>query len=374
MNITLRRLEKRFDLQTYIEQYEFKMVGENAVMHCPQCEKDDKLYVLMKEKQDRNGETVPRGTWICYYCNDTDGGGAGRTCLSLIEWLEDVEFIEAAKRLAEGGSSQDADFIGAMEKALAAFDDDEDKDEAPPPTVHLPREFIRIDERKYPPYLAERGISVERAMRFRLGYCKSGYYENRLIAPVYFERKLVGFQARYMKKKPPMCTHKDGELPCFYCGGEDEHVRLKKTKHAKGAKMSHVLYNWDEARSVRRLVLVESPWAVIKIGRCGAGTFGKNMSSAQLELVMKSDAEEVVIMWDRDEDHAPGKGGYDKSVKIAEQLSQFVRVRAVRMPDARDPDEHTMRSIKKLIAKTKVLDANAAWAEKVARRMSWLED
>jgi len=373
MNLNLRRLEKRFDLQTYIEQYDFKMVGENAVMHCPQCERDDKLYVLMQDKRDERGETKPRGTWICYYCNDQEeGGGAGRTCLSLIEWLEDVEWLDAVRRLAEGGTSADADFIGAMEKTLAELDDDEDKDEAPVPTIQLPREFIRIDERRYPPYVAERGISVDRAMRFRLGYCKSGYYENRLIAPVYFEQRLVGFQARYMKKKPPVCTAH--ELPCSICGGDDEHKRLKKTKHAKGAKMSRVLYNYDEAREANRLVLVESPWAVIKLGRCAAGTFGKNLSASQLELVMKSDAKEVVIIWDRDADHAPGKGGYDKSVALAERLAQFVRVRAVKLGAKVDIDDLSTREIGELIARTKALDVNAAWAEKVARRVGWIED
>lgn len=375
MNLNLTRLEKRFDLQTYIEQYDGRMVGENFVMHCPQCEKDEKLYVLMHDKQHHNGDTVPRGTWICYYCNDNDeGGGAGRTCLSLIEWLEDVEFVDAAKRLAEGGTSADADFIGAIEKTLAELDqgEKEDADEAPPPKVLLPREFIRIDERKYPSYVAERGISLERAMRFRLGYCKSGYYENRLIAPVYFDRNLVGFQARYMKKKPPMCSLHD--LPCKECGGVEKHKRIKKTKHAAGAKMSSVLYNWDEAREAKRLVLVESPWAVIKLGRCGAGTFGKNLSSAQLELVMKSDASEVVIIWDRDIDHAPGKGGYDKSVVLAERLSQFVRVRAVKLPPKVDIDDLAVREVGEQIERTKAMDVNAAWAEKLKRRVGWIED
>jgi len=361
MNLNLRRLEKRFDLQTYIEQYDFKMVGDNAVLHCPQCEKDEKLYVLMKEKRDQNGDLVQRGTWICYFCNDTEeGGGAGRTCLSLIEWLEDLDFVDAARRLAEGGTSSDADFVGAIEKMMATLDEDDTEVATPIPTIQLPREFVRIDERHYPAYVAERGISVERAMRFRLGYCARGYYENRLIAPVYFEKRCVGFQARYMKKKPPI-DPTTGE-------------RIKKTKHAKGAKMSRVLYNWDEACNAKRLILVESPWATIKIGRSGAGTFGKSLSSAQLELVLKSDAEEIVIMWDRDEDHAPGKGGYDKSVALCERLSQFTRCRAVRMPDKRDPDEHTLKSIRKLIAGTRVLDVNAAWAAKLARRVSWIED
>jgi hypothetical protein len=373
MNLKLRRLEKRFDLQSYIDQFDFKMVGDNAVMDCPQCGREQKLYVLMQEKRDRDGEIVPRGTWICYYCNDTEGGGAGRTCLSLIEFLEDLEFIEAARRLADGGSSSDADFVGAIEKMIAALDEEDSDVEAnePPPTIELPREFIRIREHRYPGYVAERGISLDRAMRFGLGYCTTGYYANRLIAPVHFERRCVGFQARYMKKKPPRCKEK--KLPCSECDGTTRHKRLKKTKHAKGAKMSRVIYNWDDARQAKRLILVESPWAVIKIGRSGGGTFGKNLSASQFELILKCEADEVVIMWDRDEDHSPGKGGYDKSVRVAEQLSQFVRVRAVRMPDERDPDEHTLQSLLKLIKGTRVLDANAAWAERVRRRMAWFE-
>lgn len=358
MNLQLKRLEKRFDLVRYLEQFEYTMSGNNAVLTCPQCERDEKLYVLMDDIRDISGEMKTRGTWICYYCNDHEGGGSGRTCLSLIEWMEDVEFTDAIRRLADGGTSGDADFIGAIEKAFAAMEDDEGDDRsAPLPEIALPKSFVPIDERHYPPYAAERGISPRRAMRFGLGYCRRGYYANRLVAPVYFEKRVVGFQARYMKKKPPI----DPETG----------KRVKKTKHAKGAKMSRVFYNWDTAKHQKRIVIVESPWAVIKIGRQGAGSFGKHLSSAQLELLMRSEAEELVFMWDRDAGHAPGKGGYDKSVSYAEKLAPMFAVRCVRMPDRRDPDEHELARLRKLIRKTPIMSANDAWLERTAR---WMED
>jgi len=372
MQLQFKKLEKRFDLDRYIEQYEHRMVGDEAVMDCPNCVeegKHEKLWVRMKEKRDSDGAIVPRGTWICYYCRDNDRVGTGRTCLSLIEWLEDVEFLDAVKRLAEGGTAAEADFIGTLEKLLSTLDEEDVEDE-PPPTVQLPRGFRRIDEKHYPPYCAERGISVERAMRFGLGYVPNGkgYCENRLIAPVHFDGRIVGYQARYMKKKPPMCRKE--ELPCAECGGKHKHGRIRKTKHAKGAKMSHVLYNWNEARYARRLVLVESPWATIKIGRSGAGTFGKHLSARQLELIMKSSAEQIVLIWDRDKDHKPGRGGYDQALAFGERLSTIVPVRVVKLK--RDIDDMTLAELRELITRTRVMSATDAWAARVERRISYL--
>src|ERR1700748_632844 len=190
MNLQLKRLERRFDLFRYLEQYEYKTVGNNAVLTCPQCERDEKLYVLLDDKME-DGELVKRGTWICYYCNDHDGG-SGRTCLSLIEWLEDLDWLEAIKRLGEGGSAGGVWFFGAIEKLFRSFEKDAaDEIETPIPEIKLPFGFRSVDEDHYPPYVASRGISVDRAIRFRLGYCDRGPYANRLIAPVYFDRTLV---------------------------------------------------------------------------------------------------------------------------------------------------------------------------------------
>lgn len=373
MQLQLTRLEKRFDLDKYIAGFEHRMVGDEAVMDCPNCVdqgKSEKLWIRMKDKRDTDGEIVPRGTWICYYCRDDDAGGAGRTCLSLIEWLEDLEFLDAVKRLADGGTAADADFVTAIEKLMKTLDDEGEVDDEPPPTIELPRGFVRITEKHYPAYCAERGISVTRAMRFGLGFVPpgKGYCENRLIAPVMFEGRCVGFQARYMKRKPPMCEKT--ELPCAECGGKREHKRIRKTKHAAKAKMSRVLYNWDDARTAQRLVLVESPWATIKIGRSGAGTFGKHLSSRQLELVMKSDAEEIVIAWDLDKDHAKGKGGYDQALALGERLSSLVPVRVLKLK--RDIDEMSLSDLRTLIARTKVMSATDVWAARIERRLSWM--
>lgn len=366
-NLQLTRLEKKFDLKTYMEGYEHTKVGDNYVLDCPVCEKAQKLYVLAKDKD----ASTPRGTWICYYCNDDDAGGKGRTCLSLIEWLENVNFVAAARILAEGGASADADFIGNLEKLLETVDGEEEDDTEPPPTVKLPPGFVRITEKNYPAYAAERGFSVERCMRFKLGYVPDGrgYCENRLVAPAYLDGRCVGFQARYMQRKPPkVCPKKS--LPCSTCGGTKEHTKVSKTKHAANAKMTKVLYNYDEARHAKHLVLIESPWAAIKLGRSAAATFGKHLSNAQIELVLQSDARELTIMWDLDRDHAAGKGGYDKALAYAQRLSNVLPVRAVKL--SRDIDEMSVRELKSLIEATPVLSSNDAWSARLGRRLEAL--
>lgn len=370
MNLRLTRLEKRFDLDRYLEGYDGKLVDDNFITFCPVCEKDGKLYILTKDKRDANGERIRRGAWICYHCTGVDGMGTGRTCLSLIEWMESIDWMEAIKRLAEGGTSADADFIGNLEKLMDELEEDDGEDKTELPAITLPKEFIRIDEKHVPKYLSVRGISVERAMRFRLGYCESGYFANRLIAPVYFEGVCRGFQARYMKPKPPMCTA--SKLPCSLCNGKTEHKRAKKTLHGKGAKMSRVLYNYDVARLEKRLVLVEDPWSAIAIGKQGVAAFGTHLSSAQIELLMKTEAREIVLIWDRDEGAKPGQGGYDKSVEFAQKLASVVPVRAVRLPDSRDPDEVPKAELAQIIDQTPLLTSTDAWAVRVGRRLSWL--
>jgi hypothetical protein len=365
VTIQLSKLERRFDLEKYLEQFDGYMSGDNFVTHCPTCDKDGKLYVLTKAKPG-----MERGAWICYRCQDTEGTGSGRSCVSLIEWMEDLSFVDAIKRLAEGGTSADADFIGSIEKLMKEMEERGEVVDEVIPEVSLPREFHFIDAQHYPPYCIERGISLERAMRFKLGYARSGVYRNRLIAPVYFDDRCVGFQARWMAKKPPMCTA--DELPCMICKGKDEHKRLPKTKHAKRAKMSKLLYNYDVARHHKRIVLVEDPWSAIHIGASGTASFGTHVSQNQFELLLKSSMEELVIIYDRDDGAAIGKSGYEKALAFAQRIASIVPVRCVRMPDDRDPDEHSIKSLRKLVERTPVLSAQGAWVARQQRRFSAL--
>lgn len=348
MNVNVRRLEQRFDLEGYIAGYDPKDVGANWAITCPNCEKQEKLYVLKQDKKDRNGELVPRGTYLCYRCSDEEGTMTGRGILSLIEELEDVSFYEACKRLADGGTQADVNFSDAVGELLEKLDNvDDDADDAKPldiPEIELPVGFRPINERNAPAYLVERGISVERARRYRLGFCMTGYYRKRLIVPSYLEGRLVSFQARYMRKVPPK--------------------GIKKTVFPKGAKQGQVLFNYDVARYCRRVVVCEDPFSAMRVGKTGTSTFGTHLSRGQFELLLNSAAREVVMLWDND--------AIDKAIALAEQLAQFWRIRVVRLPDERDADEYSVKSLVRMIERAAVLDATSAFAENVRTKLASL--
>lgn len=362
---TLSRLESRFDLEAYLEELKPKKYGEEWAIACPICEKEDKLWVRMKKKTS-GGRVIPRGSFICYYCRDQveneESTGYGLGILQLIQWLEDVDFPEACKRLADGGTATEISFSEAVAEAMRAFDPAKDEDDTPeqPPEVDLPHAFIPITEDNAPAYLFERGISVERAIRYGMGFCKRGYYRNRLLVPAYQEGRLVGFQARYMKKKPPFC--KATELPCKHCGGSKKHGRIKKTFFPKGMKKNLILFNYDEARLCSRVVIVEDPFSAMHIGRTAVSVYGTGVSSRQFELLLGMEAREIVLMFDRD--------AIAKAYKQVAAMTQFWNVRVVELPDKRDPDEHKVTQLKRWVESAKLLTVHDAWTKLLESRLS----
>jgi transcription elongation factor Elf1 len=67
-------------------------------------------------------------------------------------------------------------------------------------TIPLPTEYISLANKKFPPtgfmarkYLKERGISKEEIIWWKIGYCSSGEYENRIIIPSFNENGDVNY-------------------------------------------------------------------------------------------------------------------------------------------------------------------------------------
>ena len=341
----LRRLERRFDLQEYLKQFDPKDFGPNVAIRCPHCDRDEKLWVLLNDRRDSDGEMRYAGSFICYYCFENAGEGAGHGPLQLIQWVEDVEFVEALKLLAQGAAfDRELDFVQAVVEALTKTESDEDDDEYEMPTIELPEGFRRITERRRPRYLKERGISVKRAQRYGMGYCERGYYFNRLIVPIYLDKKLVSFAARFMKRKPP-----EG---------------IKKTLFPRGCKTGRMLYNYDVARRCKRVIMVEDVFSASAIGKNAVCTFGTSLSQYQLELLLYARCEEIVVIWDHD--------AIEKAYKLVEGLQEFWKVRIVELPDSRDPDEHRRKDLRQFIGDAQPVTAYSAFAGLVRERLKHL--
>jgi len=356
-------IDRAFDAERYVLDLhpDAQRSGGNLVVTCPRCDKP-KLWVLVV---DRDGVRAP--TWRCF---GQDCSDAGRGALSTVRRLEDCDTFQAFEQIARytKGNQPVVDLRRLVEERLAG-QVEVWSDQATP--VPLPDEFIPVRAgqswRDLPPYFRERGIGPKRALRHGIGWCESGYFRDRLVVPVVSGGETAFFVARYMAARPPVC--KASSLPCSRCGGVDKHKRLKKTLYPKGAKPGRFLYNFDRARHCPTIRIVEGVLDAVHIGRSAVATFGTSLSQYQLELLMRTSASELVIIWDRDPDAKPGQSGYEKAQKLALSLADLWRVRAVELPDTRDPDEHTRESLRELERRAPVLDATGARRSYVIGRL-----
>jgi hypothetical protein len=361
--VNFRAIDRAFDVERYVLdlQPDAQRSGGNLIVVCPRCERP-KLWVLTVDRDD-----VRAPAWQCF---GKDCGDAGRTALSLVRRLEDCGMFEAFEKIARyaKGNQPLVDLRRLVEDRLAGEVEVWSGD---PEAIPLPDEFIpaRVDHRArdLPDYFAERGIGPKKASRWGIGWCESGYFRNRLVIPVTRGDDVAFFVARYMKRRPPMCGRRD--LPCSACGGTDKHKRLKKTLYPKGARPGRFLFNYDRARHCETIRIVEGVLDAVHVGRSAVATFGTTLSQYQLELLMRTAAKEIVIIWDRDEDAKPGHSGYEKALALADRLADLWRIRVVRLPDDRDPDEHTRESLMEMERGTPVLDATGARRSYVIGRL-----
>lgn len=353
--LNLKAIDRSFDTERYVLSVcpDAQRSGGNYVVECPRCGKR-KLWVLVVDRDD-----VRAPAWRCFSGDCSD---AGRSALSLIRRLEECDTFKALEQIQRyrKGNEPLIDLRRLVEDRLAGQVEVWDDRDA---TIPLPDEFIpvRADHRRrdIPDYFRERGIGPKKALRYGLGWCEQGYFRDRLVVPVTRGDEVAFFVARYMRAKPPLCHGK--ALSCARCGGVDEHKRVKKTLYPKGSKPGRHLFNYDRARFCPVIRIVEGVLDAIHVGESAVATFGTSLSQYQLELLMRTAAHEVVIMWDRD--------ALEKARELADRLADLWRVRVVELPDARDPDEHSPESLRELEERAPVMGAAEARRSYVLGRL-----
>ena len=146
----------------------------------------------------------------------------------------------------------------------------------------------------YHPYLATRGIDFETAQRLQIGYDERA---NRIVIPVWKDDShLVGWQKRSIPSSDEWGT---GTAPPPGQG------YIPKYLNPPGFPKHQVLYNlnWVESRGERTVILVESPFSVIKAEALGMtnviASFGASPSAEQLKQLRKFDK---VSVWYDDDD------------------------------------------------------------------------
>ena len=288
---------------------------EEWLLCCPLCGKE-KLTI-----------NVDRQTWHCWVCEQyvvgTDGkrrpiAGAGGV-LDLIQLLEGISREQAVDLVMSGSIFAHVDCSVMPEMEL--------HDE-------LMRSFRAAPEISGPegwqpvtgilPWMQKRGILLEDARAFGLGWCNAGRCKGRMIFPVWEDRKFVYYQARAMWDPRP---------------GED-HIKALNPPAMRGAAVSsEVLMNLDQARHYPRVAIVEGPTDCVRTGPDAVATFGKQIHASQIAKLRMAGVRAVDLMWDGPGPTEP-RGAWDEMWAAAPLLSALFDVRLVFLPWG-DPGDYT---------------------------------
>lgn len=166
----------------------------------------------------------------------------------------------------------------------------------------------------------------------KLHYCIGGKYQNCIIIPIYYNNKLVNFIGRTWDKS--------SKMRYLNCSNEESIYNTKS-----------LLYNYDNIKPKKDLILVEGAFDCIKAGLDrSVALCGTEVTQKQKNLLIGLKAKKIIIMFDADVHITTTKR---KAQDLADYLSIFVKTRVVKLPDNKDPGEMEREEINDLIGEIK---------------------
>jgi len=192
-------------------------------------------------------------------------------------------------------------------------------------------------------YLADRGFNVQKlAGLYKVAWCTASTIasaRSRIIIPVIFDGKEVGWLARLAQ---------DGD---FYT---DDGRRIPKYYNMPGFQRQRCLYNWDQAKHYKSIVIVEGALDCIRVGGPAVGLLGKSISPQNADrlcsLVAKTGGTLIVAL-DPDQS-AADKGCRHHIEVVADKLRDRLnggRVMPFYLPTGTDPGGISQKEFQRLL-------------------------
>jgi hypothetical protein len=321
------RLEEYLDERGKEFQVHDSADHKEVAFNCPECHKRGEPTPDTKKKLWLNPE---KGTFVCYRCGFSGG------VLRLVQTLSQVTFTQAIK-VVRGRALDPLEHLELRlydpDLKIKMHDEDLVNRE-----IELPYGYQPIDGPH--PYLEKRGIPWQYAMKHDWGISTAGYTKDRIIVPTFMEGRLVFWQAR-----------------ATWDVEKDE----KKVLNPTGVSARHVLFNFDVAKDYEQIIIVEGFIDAVKAGPNAVATNGKKLHTQQLLWLEKTQAKEIVLLWDND---AWTDGRTVKGVKKPSSIESAVsllhtsfKVRVAKLPEDRDPGSFRYRSpkLQQLVSQAKEL-------------------
>ncbi len=274
---------------------------DNQAYHCPFCN-HHKPKLEVKFTENKKGYHP----WNCWVC-----GKKGKTIKNLFRLLKvSPDKLAELSKLVKTGSGVEEVIVQNV--------------------VELPKEFKNIlptsdltAKRAYN-YLRKRNITDDDILKYNIGYCDFGRYNNMVIIPSY---------------------DKDGTLNYFTGRSfeKDPFIKYRNPDCSRDIIPFELFINWDSP-----LVLCEGPFDAMAIKRNAIPLLGKNIQSNLLKKIVQSTVEKIYIALDTD--------AMKQSLKHCEYLlNQGKEVYLVEL-EGKDPSDLGFSYFTKLIQNTYPLD------------------
>lgn len=270
----------------------------NQAYTCPFCHHHKpKLEVNFTENKQGNNP------WNCWTC-----GKKGKTVRSLFKQIQvDASYFQELSKLVKNVSVDD---IGEVKQNI----------------LELPKEFkLFINNQDHTArhalsYLKKRNVSKQDILKYNIGYCDSGQYNNMVVIPSYdCNGRLNYFTARSFEKDP--------------------YIKYRNPEVSRDIIAFELFINWDLP-----IILCEGPFDALAIKRNVIPLFGKNIQPSLMKKLVESKVQKIYIALDND--------AMKQALGFCEQLLDIGKEVYLVELKGKDPSEMGFEHFTKLIQNT----------------------
>ena len=276
-----------------------------------------------------------KNAWVCQSdsCIAARGGRIGGNVLDFVANMETCSIRDAARKLQHrfaihsSGSlrnSGSSPAIQARPEGLLGEREVLHKDDF---TSNEPLPFVLSGLDVFHPYLGQRGITLETARAFGIGFFPGrGLMNGRIVIPIHSEQAvLIAYVGRSVDSSEP------------------------KYKFPARFRKSLALFNLHRATSAEddsKVVVVEGFFDCMKVHQAGypcvVALMGSSLSVRQ-EKLLEDHFQRVVLMLDGD------TAGISAAATMAARLTRKLFVKVVEVPAGRQPDQMSTDEIRVLL-------------------------
>lgn len=271
---------------------------------CPYCGREDKY-----------GINISHNRTHCFRC------GKSPMPLSLLMYLEGFTTYNEVRTFFQH-NFKDIETL--------AFDE-EDYKIAKQKAINLPEGFTRFGTgddsyigKAMVKYIQRRGYTVDSVKRCGWGYCTSGPLLGHLILPFFQEGKLIYYHARLVIGTGPKYNNPNTSLT--------------------GVGKGFILYNADALVLYDKVFVCEGVFNATTLSEQAIAAGGKILSKYQINQILKSPVEKVVIVLDPD--------AITWAIDLALQLIPFKKVKVVMLPIGKDVNDLGREATMEIIRST----------------------